>query len=301
MSDLTPGGEHAHPLDGPTEWREAACGFAREAGAILREGHGRAHAPERKGRIDLVTEYDRRSEALLLERIRHRYPRHEILAEESGVHAAGETTEDAADPAAKNEGGNAAVPGSGAGSIRWLVDPLDGTTNFAHNYPFFGVSIAVEVGGVLMAGAVYDPVRDEMFAAAAGHGATRNGHPIGVSDIPKLEDALLVTGFHYSIREKPEPTFSLFREFLLRAQGVRRDGSAALNLCYLACGRFDGFWEANLAPWDMAAGTLIVREAGGVVTRFDGGTFRVDGRQILAANGRLHVEMRQVIAETDGT
>jgi myo-inositol-1(or 4)-monophosphatase len=181
------------------------------------------------------------------------------------------------------------------------VDPLDGTTNFAHNYPFFGVSIAVEVDGVLMAGAVYDPVRDELFAAAAGHGATRNGHPIRITDTSKLDDALLVTGFHYSIREKPEPTFSLFREFLLRAQGVRRDGSAALNLCYLACGRFDGLWEANLAPWDMAAGTLIVREAGGVVTRFDGGEFRLDGRQILAANSRLHEAMRRVIAEVVAT
>jgi len=260
----------------PAALRDAAVEMAHEAGAVLREGYGRTHAPERKGRIDLVTEYDRRSESLLLERIAGRFPGSAVLAEESGAHPGG---------------------AAGAGpALRWLVDPLDGTTNFAHNYPFFCVSIAAEVDGELVAACVHDPVRDETFAAAAGRGATLDGRPIRVSEIDAVDAALLVTGFHYSIRERPEPTLSMFRAFLLRAQGVRRDGSAALNLCYLACGRFDGFWESHLSPWDLAAGVLIVREAGGRVTAFDGGPFRLDGRQILASNGRIHDEMRAVIA-----
>jgi myo-inositol-1(or 4)-monophosphatase len=253
--------------------RDAAVEMAREAGALLLEGYGRAHVPERKGRIDLVTEYDRRSEALLLERLRRRFPDHTVLAEESGLHAA------------------AGAP------VRWLIDPLDGTTNFAHNYPFFCVSIAAEAAGTLAAAAVYDPVRDEMFAAALGAGATLNAAPIRVSDIARLEDALLVTGFPYDVREHPERHLPLFQAFLLQAQGVRRDGSAALNLCYLAMGRFDGFWEGDLSPWDVAAGVLMVREAGGIVSGYDGGPFALDGRRILATNGRLHAEMMGVLAE----
>jgi len=254
----------------PAVLRAAAEAFAREAGAIVRSGWGTIHAPERKGRIDLVTEYDRRSEALLLARIAERFPDHAVLAEESGARA--------------------------GARVRWLVDPLDGTTNFAHNYPFFCVSVAAEVDGELAAGAVYDPVRGELFSAARGGGATLDGAPIAVSSIATVGDALLVTGFPYSVREHPETILPLFEAFLLRAQGVRRDGSAALNLCYLACGRFDGFWEGHLSPWDMAAGVLIVREAGGTVTDYDGGPFRLDGRQILASNGRVHDEMRAILA-----
>jgi myo-inositol-1(or 4)-monophosphatase len=256
----------------PRALRDAAAELARAAGAVLREGHGRAHAPERKGRIDLVTEYDRRSERLVLEGLRRRFPGHAVLAEESGAHA-GE-----------------------AGGVRWIVDPLDGTTNFAHNYPFFCVSIAAEVDGELAAGVVYDPVRDELFAAAAGHGATRNGEPLRVSDVARVEDALLVTGFPYDVRERPERSLPHFAAFLVRAQAVRRDGSAALNLAYLAGGRFDGFWEVGLSPWDVAAGTLLVREAGGRVTAYDGGAARLDGRELLASNGRIHDEMRGVLA-----
>jgi myo-inositol-1(or 4)-monophosphatase len=260
---------------GPTAFRDAAVEFAREAGAILHEGHGRAHTPERKGRIDLVTEYDRRSERLLLRRIAGRFPGHAVLAEESGAH-----------------------PAAGGSDVRWIIDPLDGTTNYAHNYPFFGVSIAVEVAGALVAGAVFDPVRAEMFAAALGHGATLNGRPIRVSDVERVEDSLLVTGFPYDVREHPERILPLFHAFLVRAQGIRRDGSAALNLCYLAGGRFDGFWESHLSPWDVAAGALIVREAGGRVTGYAGDPFRLDGREILASNGRLHDGMIRLIAET---
>jgi len=253
----------------PRGSRDAAIEIARGAGAILLEGYGRIHAPERKGRIDLVTDYDRRSEAYVLGEIECRFPGHSVLAEESGAHA-----------------------GSG---IRWIVDPLDGTTNFAHNYPFFGVSIAIEAEGVLAAGAVFDPVRDEMFAAARGDGATRNGSPISVSAIARVEDALIVTGFPYDVREHPERSIPLFQAFLTRAQGIRRDGSAALNMAYLACGRFDGFWEGHLSPWDMAAGALLVREAGGVVTRYDGGVFVLDGREVLASNGRIQDEMRGIL------
>jgi myo-inositol-1(or 4)-monophosphatase len=181
--------------------------------------------------------------------------------------------------------------------VRWVVDPLDGTTNFAHNYPFFCVSIGVEVDGALAAAAVFDPVRDELFAAARGEGATLDGARIRVSAIPRLDQALIVTGFPYDVREHPERSVPLFQAFLVRAQGIRRDGSAALNLCYLACGRFDGFWEGHLSAWDMAAGTLIVREAGGRVTNYAGGEFALDARQILASNGRLHDEMQAVLAE----
>jgi len=263
----------AEPLrESPRELLAAARAFAREAGAILLEGHGRTHAPEKKGRIDLVTEFDRRSEALIVARIRERFPAHAILAEESGA------------------------AGASGARVRWLCDPLDGTTNYAHNYPFFCVSIGVEVEGAMAAAAVYDPVRDELFAAAAGLGATLNGAPIHISRIADVEAALLVTGFPYDVREHPERHVPLFQEFLLRAQGVRRDGSAALNLCYVAMARFDGMWEGNLSPWDVAAGTLVVREAGGVVSGYDGEPFRLDGRRLVAANPALHAKLLAVVA-----
>jgi len=254
----------------PAALRDAAIAFAREAGAILREGFGRTHVAEHKGAIDLVTEYDKRSEALVLGRIRERFPDHRVLAEESGTQG-------------------------GTGAVRWVIDPLDGTTNFAHNYPFFCVSIGVEVDGRMVAGAIYDPVRDEMFAAADRRGATLNGAPIRVSTVSTLQDALLVTGFPYDVREHPDRHLGPFRAFLTRAQALRRDGSAALNLAYLAMGRFDGFWELWLSPWDLAAGTLIVQEAGGTVTRWDGTPFSIEGRELLASNGRLHEEMLDVL------
>jgi len=260
----------------PERLRDSAIEFAREAGAVVREGYGALHAPERKSRIDLVTEYDRRSERLLLDRIAARFPGHTVLAEESGTHPGS--------------------PGAAASPARWLIDPLDGTTNFAHNYPFFAVAIGVEVEGELRAGAVYDPVRDEMFAAAAGAGATLNGEPIRTSGVERVEDALLVTGFPYDVREHPERVLPAFQAFLGRAQGIRRDGSAALNLSYVAMGRFDGFWEAALSPWDTAAGTLLVREAGGRVTDYTGARFRPGPSSILASNGRIHREMMEVLA-----
>ena len=254
----------------PVRLRDAATAIARDAGAIVRAGYGRIHAPERKGRIDLVTDYDRRSEALIVEALRRRFPDHALLAEESGAHAA-------------------------AGGVRWLVDPLDGTTNFSHNYPFFAVSIAAEVDGALAAGVVFDPVRDELFAAARGAGATLNDAPLHVSAIARLEDALLVTGFPYDVREYPERSLPLFQAFLMRAQGIRRDGSAALNLAYLAAGRFDGFWEERLHPWDMAAAMLIVEEAGGRVSNYSDQPIELFVGQIVASNGHIHTGMIDVI------
>ena len=274
--------------------RDAACEFARAAGTILLEGYGRVHAPEKKGRIDLVTEYDRRSEALLLSLIRARFPEHSILAEESGVHAGAPAP--AGPGAAPAPDHRAAGAGARGATTRWICDPLDGTTNFAHNYPFFCTSVGVEVAGTMTAGAVYDPVRDELFAAAAGAGATLNGNRIHVTPIDKIDDALLVTGFPYDVREHPERHLPLFQEFLLRAQGVRRDGSAALNLCYVAMGRFDGMWEGNLSPWDIAAGSLIVREAGGMITGYAGESLRLDGRRIVTANSALHARLLEVVA-----
>jgi myo-inositol-1(or 4)-monophosphatase len=270
-------GDSEGPADrDPLTLREAAAEFAREAGALVRAGWGATHAPERKGRIDLVTDFDRRSERLLIARIAERFPGHSVLAEESGAHASG----------------------SAPSRVRWLIDPLDGTTNFAHNYPFFAVSVGVEVDGELVAGAVFDPVRGEMFAAARGLGATLDQTAIQVSGIDRLEDALLVTGFPYDVREHPERVMPAFQAFLARAQGIRRDGSAALNLCYVAAGRFDGFWEPALSAWDTAAGTVIVREAGGLVTDYRGGAFRVGASSVLATNRRLHDAMMRVLAES---
>lgn len=257
----------------PRVLRDAAIAFAREAGAVLLEGFGRTKVAELKGAIDLVTEFDRRSESVILARIRERFPGHQVLAEESGA--------------------------AGTHAVRWLIDPLDGTTNFAHNYPFFCVSIGVEVEGHMVAAAIHDPVRDETFAAALGHGATLNGEAIHVSEVGTLVEALLVTGFPYDVREHPDRHLRPFRAFLTRAQALRRDGSAALNLAYLAMGRFDGFWELWLSPWDMAAGSLIVQEAGGTVTRWDGSAFTVDGRQLLASNGHIHRQMLDVLASSE--
>jgi myo-inositol-1(or 4)-monophosphatase len=263
---------------GKVSWRYLAVATQAvlQAGAIQRSRYGQKIEVRHKGEIDLVTEVDRACEDAILVTLRARFPDHDIVTEETAIARTGSR-------------------------FVWFIDPLDGTTNFTHNYPFFCVSIAAESGGRLAAGAVYDPVRDELFAAAAGHGATLNGRAIRVSDIARVEDALLVTGFPYDVREHPERSLPLFEAFLVRAQAIRRDGSAALNLCYLACGRFDGFWETHLAPWDMAAGTLLVREAGGLVTGYEGGEFRLDGRQILASNGRIHEEMRTVIGGAGGT
>ncbi|MCS7157088.1 MAG: inositol monophosphatase [Blastocatellia bacterium] len=244
---------------------------AREAGALLRDHFGRTVDVNYKSSpIDLVTEVDLLSESLIKERIAAHYPRHAILAEESG-----------------HQGGTS--------EYRWLIDPLDGTTNYAHGYPFFCVALALEYQGEIVLGVVYDPLREELFVAERGAGATLNGRPIRVSRTETLAQGLLATGFPYTIRSRPDESLAYFARFVKTAQAIRRDGSAVLDLCYLACGRFDGFWELGLKPWDMAAGALMVEEAGGRVTRFDGSPFRLYEPEILASNGRIHDEMIAVL------
>ncbi len=245
---------------------------ARDAGAILADRLGRAQVSN-KGDIDLVTEADLASEKLIIERIRSHYPRHAILAEESGA----------------SEELNA-----GKSEWKWIIDPLDGTTNYAHGYPCFCVSIGLERAGVVEVGVIYDPNRDELFAAERGQGATLNGRQIRVSDVADLNQAMLCTGFPYNVRERPNFARD-FANFTMEAQAVRRDGSAAIDLAYLACGRFDGFWEDGLNAWDVAAGLLLIEEAGGQITDFNGRPIDIYEAKVLATNGLIHDAMRRVL------
>lgn len=246
---------------------------AREAGAILTDRLGRALQVSNKGDIDLVTEADLASEKLIIERIKSHYPRHAILAEESGASDAVE---------------------SGKSEWKWIVDPLDGTTNYAHGYPCFCVSIALEHAGAIEIGVIYDPTRDEMFAAERGQGATLNGRRIRVSTVEDLNSAMLCTGFPYNVRERPNFARD-FANFTMEAQAVRRDGSAAIDLAYIACGRFDGFWEDGLKAWDIAAGLLLIEEAGGYVSNFSGGALDIYTPKVLASNGLIHDAMMKVL------
>jgi myo-inositol-1(or 4)-monophosphatase len=251
---------------------------ARDAGAILADRLGRALQVSNKGDIDLVTEADLAAEKLIIERIKSHYPRHAILAEESG------TTE-----------GVEFIPGTT--DWKWIIDPLDGTTNYAHGYPCFCVSIALEHAGVIEIAAIYDPTRDEMFAAEKGQGATLNGRRLRVSTVDDLNSAMLCTGFPYNVRERPNFARD-FARFTMEAQAVRRDGSAAIDLAYVACGRFDGFWEDGLNPWDVAAGILLIKEAGGRVTNFTGGGLDIYTPKVLASNGLIHHEMMRVLGSS---
>ena len=248
---------------------------AREAGKILADKFGRALQVSNKGDIDLVTEADLAAERLIVERIRSYHPRHAILTEESGD--------------VKEAGG----PDAGH---KWIIDPLDGTTNYAHGYPVFCVSVALEHRGRVALGVVYDPTRDELFAAERGEGATLNGRRMRASDTDELNRALVCTGFPYDVRELGDFARH-FRQFIMRAQSVRRDGAAALDLAYVAAGRFEGFYEEGLRPWDVAAGVLLVEEAGGRVTHYDGSAFSIYGTHIAASNGLVHEEMLRVLAE----
>jgi len=236
--------------------------IAREAGALLMGYFHRRVKVEYKGDVDLVTEADRASEALITKRIRERWPGHNIMGEE------GTRSEQGSD-------------------YRWYVDPLDGTTNFAHGYPVFCVSLGLEHKDERVAAVIFDPTREEMFTAEKGGGAFLNGQPIHVSSIANLAECLVATGFPSHKRHK-NPNIFFYHQITLKTHGVRRAGSAALDLCNVASGRFDGFWEFNLNPWDTAAGVLIVQEAGGQVTRFDGQPFRIDSRETLASNGQVH-------------
>jgi myo-inositol-1(or 4)-monophosphatase len=236
--------------------------IAREAGALLMTYFQQNVKVEYKGDADLVTIADRKSEALIRERIRKYWPTHDVLGEEQGLVDTGS-------------------------DYRWYVDPLDGTTNFAHGFPVFCVSMALEYKGRRIAGVIYDPTRDELFTAEQGSGASLNQQRVSVSKISNLAECLVGTGFPSHKRHK-NPNIFFYHQITLRTHGVRRAGSAALDLCNVACGRFDGFWEFNLNPWDTAAGVLIVEEAGGRITDFSGGPFQLNSRETLASNGLVH-------------
>jgi len=251
-----------------------ATAIAREAGKLLMPFFERRIGFEYKGDVDLVTEADRASERLIVNRLRSTWPTHDIIGEEG----------------TRDDHGSA---------FRWYVDPLDGTTNFAHGYPVFCVSMGLEHDGQLIAGILYDPTRDELFAAEKGSGATLNGKPIHVSTTTTLAESILGTGFP-SFKRHKNPNIHFYHQITLRSHGVRRAGSAALDLANVAAGRYDGFWEFNLNPWDTSAGVLLVQEAGGTVTRFDGAPFRIDSRETVATNSLIHAELlenfRQIFA-----
>lgn len=254
--------------------RETAVTAAKTAGAILMERARLGFQVEFKDSVNLVTDADRQAEQAVVDTILGRYPDHRILAEESG----------------QRKGGTS--------PYQWIIDPLDGTTNFAHRYPAYCVSIGLEYQGECLLGVVYDPTRNELFLGETGRGATLNGESIRVSDTPTLNTSLLVTGFAYDIRKTPNNNLNYFNRFALKAQGIRRTGTAALDLCYVASGRFDGFWELKLHPWDMAAGSVIVREAGGRLSDFKGGDLSIYGRELVASNGLIHEEMLYVLQAT---
>ena len=228
---------------------------------------------DKKGAIDLVTEIDLQIEREFRAMIAGRFPDHVVLGEEF-----------------ETRGDREATP-----PFCWVFDPVDGTTNYAHGLPIFCSSLALEIDGEIAVGAVYDPTRRELFTAERGQGAWLNGRPLRVSTADTLLDSLLVTGFHYGIQRDPEDLVSLFREFITKSRAVRRLGSAALDMCYVAAGRFDGYWESKIQPWDVAAGALIVTEAGGVVTTISGTEFRSRAGSVLASNGHIHPLMLDVI------
>lgn len=250
---------------------EVAEKAAREAGKVLKDNLGKVREIEYKAKNSLVTEVDNLSEGLIIEIIKSSFPSHGILAEESGRDKR-------------------------ISSHVWIIDPLDGTTNYAHTYPVFSVSIALEVEGVIRLGVVYDPMREELFSAELGKGAYMNGKVIRVSQTRAVEESLLCTGFTHENEWMVDENLRHFENFIRRSRAVRRDGSAALDLCYVACGRYDGFWELGLHPWDTAAGFLILKEAGGLVTDFSGNGFSIHDEEILATNGLIHDEMIGVIS-----
>ncbi len=253
--------------------REALIELVRGAGQVVMGYFRRLKESEigHKGKINLVTEADLKAEEFIAGYIRERFPDHSIVGEEG----------------AKEQGSS---------DFLWLVDPLDGTTNFAHGFPIFAISVGLMRRDEVVLGAVYDPVHDELFIAERGAGALLNGRPIRVSPEEELERALLATGFPYDVHESEEDNLDFFAAFMHRAQAIRRAGSAAIDLCYVACGRFDGFWELKLYPWDVAAGWVIVEEAGGVVTDLSGGPLDLWHPNPLAANPTLHGKMAEVIA-----
>jgi myo-inositol-1(or 4)-monophosphatase len=254
------------------EFIETASMAARKAGALQRERLWREHDITFKGESNLVTEVDRECEELIVGAIRARYPDHDILAEENDYAPL-------------------------RSSCKWIIDPLDGTTNYAHGFPWFGVSIALEIDGVIQVGVVFHPMMDELFAAVRGEGAFLNGELLRVSRRAPLKNCLLATGFPYDRTRDNENNFANFINFQMAARAVRRAGAAALDLAYVAAGRLDGYWECKLKPWDVAAGQLLVAEAGGRVTNHEGAPYSVYDHRILASNGLIHGEMVAVLKQ----
>jgi myo-inositol-1(or 4)-monophosphatase len=247
--------------------------WARQAGEIVRAGYGKKHTIRYKSAVDLVTDTDHRSEDFLIDNIRRNFPDHSIITEESGDLA-------------------------GLSSRRWFIDPLDGTINFSHNMPLFAISLGYAVDGEVRLGVIYDPLRDECFSAERGKGAFLNDEPMHVSDTPDLIHSLLVTGFPYDMWETPNNNLDHFVNFARRCQSLRRLGSAALDLAYVATGRLDGYWEIRIKPWDIAAGTLLVEEAGGVVTKINGSReYLTPPYDVLATTPRLLALMLEVFRE----
>lgn len=254
---------------------EIATEAALAAGAVLQFFCGKLEEIQEKGRSgDLVTEADKASEAVILEILSRHVPDHAILAEESGK------------------------LGNASSKYLWAIDPLDGTTNYAHQYPFACVSIGLLIEGIPQIGVIFDPFSNELFRAAKGLGATRNRRAIAVSQISELTKSLLVTGFAYDRRETTDNNYAEFCHLTHLTQGVRRSGSAALDLAHVACGRLDGYWERGLSPWDVAAGVLILSEAGGQVTAYDGSAFEINSGRVLATNGKIHAELSDALLKT---
>ncbi|HCY18337.1 MAG TPA: inositol monophosphatase [Deltaproteobacteria bacterium] len=252
------------------KFKKIAITAAKNAGLILKKNLGKPRSIEYKGVIDIVTEMDRKAEDLIIKTIKKEFPEHGILTEESNERKS-------------------------SSEYRWIIDPLDGTTNYSHGYPVFCVSIALEKEGEIILGVVYDPVLGELFTAEKDKGAFVNNKKIKVSKIRELTKSLLATGFPYDVRTSRQNNLDHFSNFAVKAQAIRRAGSAALDMCYVAYGRFDGFWEIKLKPWDTAAAMLIIREAGGMVTDFNGGPFSMYSGETLASNGLIHNEMLNVL------
>ncbi|BCA55296.1 Inositol-1-monophosphatase [Nitrospira sp. KM1] len=262
------------PIVPSDQLMSVAVAAARKAGALLQDYAETGFRIEHKNPINLVTDADHAAEQCIIDCIHAHFPSHGILAEERGSATRTDSR------------------------YRWIIDPLDGTTNFAHHFPMYAVSIGIEYDEQGQVGVVFDPTRDELFTATAGGGARLNGRPVWVSDTHVLDRALLVTGFAYNIRETPRNNLDHFSRFALRAQGLRRTGSAALDLSYVAMGRFDGFWEIQLSPWDMAGGTLILREAGGMITDLHGNPHSIHQPELVASNGLIHSAMLRVIKDS---
>jgi len=257
-------------MDVREEFSRVGEAVVREAGVYLRANLGRRVEASLKGAVDLVTPFDFGAQEILVSRLAAAFPTHGFLAEEG-------------------------LARQGSSDCRWIIDPLDGTTNFAHAFPVFSVSVALECVDRLVLGFVYDPMRDEMFRAEAGRGAFLNGAAVRVSGVADLGKSLLATGFPYDLRTSNVNNLGHWGRFVFRAQAIRRCGSAALDLSYVACGRFDGFWELKLKPWDVAAGALMVAEAGGLVTDLGGKPFALEAPGIVATNGLVHPEMLEVL------